>query len=158
MARHRNRSTNPFNSSLPLTNICSIPRPQPNRSMEGPPPQPNGSAEGLPPVRWELVVALKQLLRASHHHREALNAPQPSIASFNESRELREAGVRALTGAQIKELEYRSVLPVCACVSLYVCCVCVCVCACMRVHVCLCVCVCVCVCCLVCCGICALGE
>ncbi|KAL5463643.1 hypothetical protein EMCRGX_G032558 [Ephydatia muelleri] len=84
------------------------PSEQPNRSMEGPPPQPNGSAEGLPPVRWELVVALKQLLRASHHHREALNAPQPSIASFNESRELREAGVRALTGAQIKELEYRS--------------------------------------------------
>ena len=66
--------------------------------------------EVLPPVRWELVVALKQLLRVNHHHREALNSPRPSIASFNEPKELRDAGVRALTGAQIKEQEYKCVV------------------------------------------------
>lgn len=81
---------------------------QPTKSMEAAPSQPNGSAEVLPPVRWELVVALKQLLRSNHRQREALNNPQPSIASFSEPREMRDAGVRALTGTQIKELEYKS--------------------------------------------------
>jgi len=60
----------------------------------------------LTPVRWELVVALKQLLRENHHHSASLNSPHPATARFNETPEIRNAGAVPLKTSQLNQLPY----------------------------------------------------
>jgi len=57
-------------------------------------------------VRWSLVVTLKQLLRENHHHNASLNYPHPATANFNETPEMRNAGVVPLKATQLKQLSH----------------------------------------------------
>ena len=62
------------------------------------------TAGDLPPLRWDLVVALKQLLRESHNRRANIQAPHPTTASFVESPMLRNVGVSAIKASQLKKM------------------------------------------------------
>ena len=65
------------------------------------------SASSFPSPRWDLVVALKQLLCTSHRQRASLVKPRPSTAGFQEQPELRNAGIVPLKGHELKQLDSR---------------------------------------------------
>ena len=70
------------------------------------------SSTSWPSPRWDLVVALKQLLRESHRQRATLAVPHPSTMGFQEfiidakSADLaRNAGVIPLKGKDFKVIK-----------------------------------------------------
>lgn len=67
------------------------------------------SSSSFPPPRWDLVVALKQLLRETHRKRTTLVMPRPSTAGFLEQPDARNAGVVPLKSQDLKQLEIKSV-------------------------------------------------
>lgn len=71
-------------------------------------PSESQSSPPLPPVRWDLVVALKQLLRESHRKQATLVKPRPSTAGFLERPEVRNAGVTPLKGRDAMQLETKT--------------------------------------------------
>lgn len=75
---------------------------------QSPPPvsaSSSSSSSPFPPPRWDLVVALKQLLRETHRKRTTLVTPRPSTAGFLEQPEVRNAGVVPLKLQDLKQLE-----------------------------------------------------
>ena len=75
-----------------------------DRSTSHPPTSSSTSSADLPRPRWDLVVALKQLIRSHHHSRSTLHPPRPSTMGFSDSPKLRNAGVVPLNTAEIKQL------------------------------------------------------
>ncbi len=68
---------------------------------------PSSSSSASPDVprpRWDLVVALKQLLRSHHHSRSTLHPPRPSTMGFSDTPKLRNAGIVPFNTAEIKQL------------------------------------------------------
>ena len=62
------------------------------------------SSPDAPRPRWDLVVALKQLLRNHHHGRSTLHPPRPSTMGFSDAPKLRNAGIVPFNTAEIKQL------------------------------------------------------
>lgn len=70
-------------------------------------PQPLSSPSDLPPVRWDLVVAAKQLLRQKHHRAVSLHPPRPTSTRYTDNTTLQNAGANALNESQIKAAEQK---------------------------------------------------
>ena len=69
----------------------------------------------LPPVRWDLVVAAKQLLRQKHLRAASLFPPRPTTMRYTDNPTLQNAGANALSEAQIKTADQKyDTLSVCA--------------------------------------------
>ena len=67
-------------------------------------PSSSSSLPDSPRPRWDLVIALKQLLRSHHHGRSTLHPPRPSTMGFSDAPMLRNAGIVPFNTAEIKQL------------------------------------------------------